>query len=74
MGTVKPIRWAILGCWDIAGSTFAPCLLRSPLCELVAVCRRDGEKGDQATAHLSLRKKHTLHAPGLLSLSYARQP
>lgn len=37
-----PLRWGILGCGDIARNTFAPCLLHSPLCELVAVARRNG--------------------------------
>ena len=39
---MKPLRWAILGCGNIAENTFAPCLLHSSECELVAVSRRDG--------------------------------
>lgn len=38
---MRPLRWGILGCGDIAGKTFAPCLLVSPLCELTAVARRN---------------------------------
>jgi predicted dehydrogenase len=41
---LKPLRWGILGCGSIAESTFAPCLVHSPLCELVAVSRRHGDK------------------------------
>ena len=40
---MQPLRWGILGCGDIAGKTFAPCLVASPLCELVAVSRRNGD-------------------------------
>lgn len=39
--SVRPVRWGILGCGDIAAKTFAPCLLASPLCELTAVARRN---------------------------------
>jgi predicted dehydrogenase len=38
---MPPLRWGILGCGDIASKTFAPCLIASPHCELVAVSRRD---------------------------------
>jgi len=40
---MQPLRWGILGCGDIAAQTFAPCLVASPVCELVAVARRDGQ-------------------------------
>ena len=38
---MRPLRWGILGCGDIAAKTFAPCLLASPICELTAVARRN---------------------------------
>ncbi|HTE19255.1 MAG TPA: Gfo/Idh/MocA family oxidoreductase [Armatimonadota bacterium] len=41
---MEPLRWGILGCGDIAEKTFAPCLLHSPRCELVAVSCRDGDR------------------------------
>src|SRR6185436_19823476 len=41
---MSALKWAILGCGNIAENTFAPCLLHSPLCELVAVARRDGAR------------------------------
>lgn len=38
------LRFGIIGCGDIAASSFAPSLLKSTQAELVAVCRRDLEK------------------------------
>lgn len=40
---MQPLRWGILGCGDIAAQTFAPCLVASDQCELVAVARRSAE-------------------------------
>src|SRR5256885_2838508 len=56
---MKPLRWAILGCGDIAASTFAPCLLHSPLCELMAVSRRDSEKARAFAARFAVPAWHT---------------
>ena len=38
---MKKLRFGIIGCGDIAASSFAPSLLKSERAELVAVCRRD---------------------------------
>ena len=38
------MRFGIIGCGSIATQSFAPCLLHSEQLELVAVCRRDGDK------------------------------
>lgn len=56
---MKPLRWAILGCGNIAENTFAPCLLHSPLCELVAVSRRDGEKARAFAERFCVPAWHT---------------
>ena len=36
--------FGIIGCGDIAASSFAPSLMKSQRADLVAVCRRDGDK------------------------------
>tara|TARA_B100001115_G_scaffold125792_1_gene94309 strand:+ start:1654 stop:2652 length:999 start_codon:yes stop_codon:yes gene_type:complete len=38
---VEKMKFGIIGCGDIAASSFAPSLLQSEHAELVAVCRRD---------------------------------
>jgi predicted dehydrogenase len=57
--TDRPLRWGILGCGDIAERTFAPCLLHSPLCELVAVQRRSGERARAFAAKFGVPHWHT---------------
>ena len=38
---MEKMKFGIIGCGDIAASSFAPSLLQSEHAELVAVCRRD---------------------------------
>lgn len=58
-GQLQPLRWGILGCGDIAANTFAPCLIHSPLCELVVVSRRDGEKARDFAERFGVPAWHT---------------
>ena len=56
---MRPLRWGILGCGDIAERTFAPCLLHSPHCELVAVSRRDGARARAFAEKFGVPHWHT---------------
>ena len=44
---MEKMRFGIIGCGDIAASSFAPSLLKSERAELVAVCRRDLAKAQE---------------------------
>jgi predicted dehydrogenase len=56
---MRPLRWGILGCGDIAAKTFAPCLLASPLCELTAVARRNGAEARAFAARFGVPHWHS---------------
>ena len=56
---MRPLRWGILGCGDIAGKTFAPCLVQSDCCELVAVMRRDAAKAREFAEQFGVERAYS---------------
>ena len=63
-GKTKKMGFGILGSGSIARSSFAPSLLASDSCDLVAVCRRDRAKAQQFA---------TLHGEGCAAYSSAAE-
>lgn len=59
---MNPLRWGILGCGDIAEKTFAPCLLHSPHCRLVAVARRNAPLARAFAERFAVPAWHTSDA------------